>query len=187
MSIQDLEYKINPLKKWRTRLNLSQRDLAYRADVTPQAVLKYEQGLYQDPSPNIVSAIMKAAVDHGYPISYDKLVADYRDWRIVHQVAQRWVFDRVLTLPVKPNEHPFITFRERLYNPQRVTNKGYSIQGFSVLLALHPATVSYYNSGRCREMPKAIHDGLVRAGCRENIIKELNELGCIYYDNHQSN
>ena len=186
MSIQDLEYKINPLKKWRTRLQLSQRELAFKADVTPQAILKYEQGLYQDPSPNITKAIMQAAVEKGFYVDYEKLIRDYRDWRIVHQVAQRWIFDRVITLPIKPNEHPFITFRERLYNPQRVTNKGYSIQGFSVLLALHPATVSYYNAGRCREMPKVIHDGLIRAGLREGLVEELDSLGGIYFDQNKS-
>lgn len=173
-------YTVNPLKRIRTSLGISQKKLAELAQVTPQSVLKYEQGLYQEPSANIITALLSEAEEQGTPFSLTELYKDYADWRVTHQKAQQWIFDRIYSLPISADEHPFKTFRKKLYNP--ISPEGYSVQGFAVLLALHPATVTEYDSGRVRHMPSIIREALERAGCRTNIISDLDEFGGFYYD-----
>jgi transcriptional regulator with XRE-family HTH domain len=173
-------YTTNPLKRIRTSLGLSQKKLAELAGVTPQSVLKYEQGLYQEPSDNIITALLTEAEEQGTPFSLLKLHQDYKKWRTTHQEAQQWIFDRIYTLPISADEHPFKTFRKKLYNPH--SSEGYTVQGFAVLLALHPATVTEYDAGRVRNMPSIIREALERAGCRTNIISDLDEFGGFYYD-----
>lgn len=174
-AMDETTYGPNPLKKLRNKYSVTQYELANLAGVSPQAVVKYEQGLYQDPSDKIVDALIKIAADHNEDITFLSVYDAYQSWRLTHQRAQRWRFDELRTIPYRKNEHPFVSLR-------RAVGHGYTCQGFAVLLALHPATVSNYNSGRVRVMPSIIREALERAGCRGSLINEVDTFGQHYFD-----
>lgn len=175
-------YGPNPLKKLRQKYGLSQAQLADLAGISPQAVLKYEQGLYQDPSDSIMSALISTASHNDEHISWSKLADEYQQWRLIHQAAQRWRFEDIRHLNIHGNEHPFASLRRAVGDSKKQRGLGVSVQGFAVILALHPATCSEYNSGRLRSMPSVMKEALLRAGCRMVIIDEVDTFGQYYYD-----
>jgi transcriptional regulator with XRE-family HTH domain len=176
MSVSSNEvYTVNPLKKVRQDLGLSQTQLATKAGVTSQAVLKYEQGLYQEPSHNILNALIAVGRDKDMRVDLLRLVTEYHKWRYVHQAAQRWLFTPLRALPIRAGQHPFTSLR-------LAVGEGYTQQGFAVLLAVHPATMQAYDSGRTRTMPNVIREALDNAGCRKSIIDEVNSYGELFYD-----
>jgi transcriptional regulator with XRE-family HTH domain len=168
-------YRVNPLKRARQNLGMSQAQLASKAQVSPQAILKYEQGLYQEPSKAILLALWNVAEDKDVVLSLAALTKDYHEWRIIHQAAQRWLFCPLRGLSIRAGQHPFTSLR-------LAVGEGYSQQGFAVLLAVHPATLQAYDGGRQRHMPSVIRDALANAGCRKNIIDEVDSFGALYYD-----
>jgi hypothetical protein len=137
--------------------------------------LKYEQGLYQEPSKSILNALLQFGYEQDTVINLQTLIRDYHEWRLVHQAAQRWLFAPVRSLSISADQHPLASLRAAV-------GEGYTQQGFAVLLALHPATLFAYERGEAKHMPGVIRDALENAGCRKNIIQEVNNFGALYYD-----
>jgi transcriptional regulator with XRE-family HTH domain len=174
----DTTHKINPLKRARIDLGLSQAELAKRVGVSPGAILKYEQGLYQEPSHKILRTIAAVGESQDQFMNLAVLTNEYHKWRESHQATHHWLFQPIRYLPiVSLSDHPFRLFRQRV-------GEGYSVQGFAVVLAVHPATIQNYDSGKNRTMPSIIKSALLNSGCRASVVDELDQLGERYFDLH---
>jgi transcriptional regulator with XRE-family HTH domain len=173
-TLQGESYTINPLKSTRVFLGLSQAKLAVLAKVSPGAILKYEQGLYQEPSHKILRTLQAVGEDLDYIVDLNKITEEYHHWRLLHQASQRWLFEDIRTLAWNENTHPFRILRHTV-------GSGYSLQGFAVLLAVHPSTLQTYDNSKIKWMPSVIKSALLTAGCREHLIKEIDSKGARYY------
>lgn len=166
----------NPIKQARQRFNITQRSLAEQAGISPTAVLRYEQGLYENISGKIFKALLDLDPNDGM---LRDLPALYRDWRNIHQSVASGYVHPLPNLQVYPQKHPFITWRETV--TRRAVGKDSRIS-FCILLAIHPSVVLHYEAGKQRHMPKLIQDALINAGVGADYIKSLDDLGAIYYD-----
>lgn len=173
-TLQDESYTINPLKSTRVFLGLSQAQLAKVANVSPGAILKYEQGLYQEPSTKILRTLEAVGKDLDYVVDIGKITNEYHHWRLLHQASQRWLFEDIRTLNYRENIHPFKVLRHTV-------GSGYTLQGFAVLLAIHPSTLQMYDANKVKWMPGVIKAALTTAGCREQLLKELDSKGAKFY------
>lgn len=178
--LQDEVYTTNPLKSTRQLLGLSQAKLADLCNVSPGAILKYEQGLYQEPSKKILSMLAAVGKDQDIIIDLFELTDSYYTWRQLHQAAQHWLFQDLRVFRANEEEHPFRTLR-------RTIGKSYTVQGFAVLLAVHPSTIQDYDSGKVRVMPKIIRQALENAGCRETVLIDIEKFGEQFYDEKKAN
>lgn len=161
-------YTMNPLKRARIYFGLSQRLLADELGITPLAVLRYEQGLYENPSEKLTERL---------EVSPD----EYRTWRVMHQESQRDNFKSVPTINsliyAAENKHPFTAFREIMTN--RAVGKQSQI-AFCILLAIHPSVVADYENGKMERMPPLVKEALHNAGVTYSYLEELETLGRLY-------
>ena len=164
------------LKLVRTNANLSQSQIAEMAGITPLAVLRYEQGLLENLSPKLAAVIAELA-DVPLAVVHD----EYEDDRRIQRVSQTNIFRNPPSLELRPDEHPFETFR-KLITRRAVGTE--SRMAFCKLLALHPAVVAEYDKGKCKHMPAMIKEALLAASCPEKFIETLDSYGEIYYDRH---
>lgn len=166
----------NPLKEARLELNLTQSQLAGLADITPNALIKYEQGLYPEPSLKIITALVEAA--DGDLLYSTRLFNSYYDWRAQKVIAARLFFKQhrvVNGLNPTGGLNPFICWRaHHLHIASRLE--------FCKLLVLHPAVVQKYEEGQMRHMPDSISNTLLAVGVGKDSIDFLDYLGERYYD-----
>lgn len=158
----------NPIKKLRQELNLTQKALAEQAGISPTAVLRYEQGLYQEISPKITKVLED-----------DNLPKRYHLWRLVHQQSAEEYFKELPQLTIKPGEHPFETFRKTVTS--RAVGKDSRVS-FCILLAIHPSVVAEYEKAKQMHMPRLIQEALDTAGVPDTYINSLDQFGAIYYE-----
>lgn len=183
-TLQTESYTINPLKSTRVFLGLSQAKLATLAKVSPGAILKYEQGLYQEPSLKILRTLRAVGEDLDYVVDVKSITDEYHHWRLLHQASQRWLFEDIRTLSFNEHTHPFRTLRNTVGSESN--RHGYTLQGFAVLLAIHPSTLQTYDGAKIKWMPSVIRSALLTAGCREQLIKEIDSKGAKYYSKMRS-
>lgn len=164
---------MNPLKFARTQQGMTQRQLAELAGVSVNAVLRYEQGLYENPSANIIHHLAEN------PQHEQTLKQKYYDWRIVKQREAAFYFHPRPQLAVRPNEHPFTTFRKTI--TQRAVGKESAIS-FCILLAINAAALQEYEKGKHAHIPSHIWAALVTAQLPDSYIENLDQLGVIYYE-----
>lgn len=160
---------MNPIRQARLDSHLTQKELAQRLGISTLAVIRYEQGLYQNISEKFTAEL---------GVKNDS----YQAWRTMHQEAAREYmkpFPFVRTIP--DGEHPFVQFRKII--TQRAVGTS-SRMAFCILLALHPATVASYEKCGLRKLPNAISVALYNAGVSLAQINELDTFGQYYYD-HQ--
>lgn len=179
--------EVNPLKRERLRLNLSQQQLAKFVQVTPGAILKYEQGLYENPSDNIVFVLRELAKERGWNVPLD-IYQQYRNWRKFHQESKAFIFDRRHTLAISADKSPFDLFRQNLpvfaEDGYTAVGKGYTVQGFAVLLCIHPSTVAnYQKSEKYSNMSPLLHEALTNAQMPTDQIRDLEVLGKLWLQN----
>lgn len=169
----------NPLKTTRRLYGLTQTEVAELAGIGKNAVMRYEQGLYVEPSMKIINVLAA----YGTPQS--DLVEDYKDWRDYHQKSARRYINPLPNLEVKPNEHPFTTWRKTV--TRRAVGKE-SAMSFCILLAVHNAVVLNYEKAGHKHIPNLLWNALANAGVSEPYLQNLDDLGAIYYERvHGSN
>jgi hypothetical protein len=165
---------MNPIKELRRKHNLTQRSLAEQAGISPTAVLRYEQGLYEQISEKIVDAL----AEHE-PNCRMYIRASYLEWRFNHQKEATKYFNPLPALAVLSDEHPFVTFRRSITT--RAVGKDSRVS-FCILLAIHPSVVLDYEAGKQEHMPNLIQQALANAGVSARYINSLDQLGGVYYD-----
>lgn len=160
--------RMNPLKEARLAFNWTQNELAREANITPNALIKNEQGLYPEPSNKVVLALG----------GDQRMIADYKLWRLEHLDAACSFFTRhkeILGLQPSGGLNPFICWRvHHLHIDSRLE--------FCKLLVLHPAVVQKYEQGEMRTMPESLYETLRRVGVSHDSVIYLNRLGESYYD-----
>lgn len=166
----------NPLKEARLALNLTQSQLANLADVTPNALIKYEQGLYPEPSLKILTALVTALdADSDYA---DTLTRAYYNWRVDKLIEAKVVFKFntvIKGLHPTGGVGPFLCWRlHHLHISSRLE--------FCKLLVLHPAVVQKYEEGQMRSMPVSLYATLLAVGLTADSVNYLSILGERYYD-----
>lgn len=165
----------NPIKRVRTNHNMTQRSLAEQAGISPTAVLRYEQGLYEKLSDKI-NNVLKELDD----TQMSKMLPElYVLWREDVQLHAKPYFIPLPNLAVNLNEHPFTTFRRTVTT--RAVGKDSRIS-FCILLAIHPSVVLDYEAGKQEHMPNLIKEALLVAGVPAEYIHSLDQLGGVYYD-----
>lgn len=168
--------EINPIRILRDRFYMTQRSLAEQAGMSPSAILRYEQGLYQEISEKICGVFKEKDSLDAY---INDLPAYYRAWRTNYQYKASKYTHPLPNLQVRPNEHPFITWRKTLTT--RAVGKDSRIS-FCILLAVHPSVVLDYENAKQAHMPKLIRDALLNAEVPATHLDNLDQLGVIYYD-----
>lgn len=163
-------------KSLRTERGITQHELAMRAGVSTQAVMRYEQGLYEGLSYSIARNL---AIMTDTPV--DEVYKTYDLARNEQQLNAD--LTKVPPIRLLGDKHPFETFREDVMkskgkNPSRIA--------FCILLAIHPATVAEYDSGRVKHMPALIERALDNAGLDSEYLDTLKTLGEIWYERHSA-
>src|SRR6478735_12682537 len=130
---------INPLKETRLHAGMTQKYLATQTGMTPHAILRYEQGLYEDLSPKL-SLFISEHLDM-LPSQVEKQYHDF-------QKQRRTLTSQFLTpfphLVMNAHQHPFVYFRNDI--TMRAVGKKTRV-GFCILLAMNPAVVIQYENG----------------------------------------
>lgn len=165
---------MNIFKEVRLRHSMTQRQIAELAHVSPQAVMRYEQGLYEQPSIKLVAVIAELS---GLPP--ETVVMKYDMFRDDHQKAAYRFMIPNPPLRIEEGKHPFTTYREAITD--RAVGRSSRIS-FCILLALHPAVVAEYDSGHCEKMPALISRALINTGIDTEFIENLAALGEVWYD-----
>lgn len=168
---------MNPIKQFRTERGMTQQELAEKAGMSAQAVLRYEQGLYEHLSAKLAQAILG---EQSWDIDTEgKLYADYAIFRMETQrAAHKYLYPRVVLI-IDEKKHPFKIFRETI--TLRAVGRESQV-AFCILLAIHPAVVADYSNGKMRTMPAMIKDALTIAGIDDDYLKSLEMFGETWYD-----
>lgn len=161
----------NPLKFARESLGMSQKELADYAGMTPGAVLKYEQGLYEEPSVTLVEALNELQT---FVVDYKTMSKAYSLWRNNHRLGADLKPLHMLALSFKNDSHPLVQYRRAVGLV--------SAQSFCVLLCLHPAVVRRYEGGKARNMPRQVKDALFLGGLSHTEISIIESHGHDYFD-----
>lgn len=166
------------IKRIRTNAGITQKEVARVTGMTSQAVLRYEQGLYEELSPKLLEYYGDISSDDS-PNRYENIAAQYQMDRMKIQRDASHAFNSLPPLRMVVGEHPFCTFRKAITS--RAVGKD-SRMAFCILLALNPAVVYTYDTGKQPTMPSLISQGLRNAGLNGDYLTGLEELGAIYYE-----
>lgn len=169
---QIFEHNIVSIRDFRLKLGLTQKELGYRADMTSQAVMRYEQHLYESLSDSLAEALATAG---DCPVG--EVHRLYNERREEIQIEANLNSTPPLVLEV--GTHPFETFRVGLMRDRGLKE---SRIAFCILLALHPSVVADYDSGRMKKMPALIRRGLLTGGMPLDKIDLLDTFGEIAYE-----
>lgn len=164
----------NPLKIRRLNKNLTMDQLAREARVTHDNIIRNEQGLYNKPSPAILSVVAKLNDDDpaGICLEYENWIAWKRRQEPIRSLVRRTIsFDKAHKL----KQHPFLLWRLAIA-------PGVSRIAFCQMLCCHPATVLKYEKGLQRTMPSQIYTALQECGMDSIRINALARLGAEYFD-----
>jgi len=91
----------HPYTKLREDFAISQTQLARVAGVSPQVVMRIEQGMYATPSTKVVSALVEAARERGQNLNSSILLAAHTDWvgherqldgPLIRHIAENWPY-----------------------------------------------------------------------------------------------
>ena len=167
---------MNIIKQTRLDLGITQREVAQLAGMSPQAVMRYEQSLYENLSDKLAAAISTIS-----GVTLEDIYKQYVIDRTQQQVSA-W---RYVAIPppihFTDSVHPFLNFRQGI-TTAAVGNR--SRMSFCILLAVHPATVAEYDSGRVSAMPALIKRALINADISAEYLKTLCEMGEIWYERY---
>jgi DNA-binding XRE family transcriptional regulator len=166
----------NPLKAARLSAGMTQKAIASATDMTPHAILRYEQGLYDQLSPKL-SLFCSEHLD----LLPSEVEAEYRLFQHNRRRDSAGYFLPFPNLVMSPSEHPFVYFRNVITT--RAVGKKTRI-GFCVLLAMNPAVVLQYEKGRTAHLPLLMVGCLRDAGVPGDKIKDLDSYGEIWHERH---
>lgn len=163
------------MKTLREQKGLTQRQVAEATGMSPLAVLRYEQFIYEELSDKLAEFYAEEFPEE----TPNSVKAIYRFNRAQYQTNQclRYCIPPP-TLLIRGGEHPFITWRRTITT--RAVGKE-SRMSFCILLALHPAVVADYESGKLKTMPKQIRS-VLQLQIPIDYVNQLNSLGEIWHE-----
>lgn len=167
---------MNPIKEARLAKGLTQKALAQAAYMSPHALMRYEQGLFDHVSPNLLEAMQNEL-----GVIPEGIEKDYAAFRLAVQRDAHQYMEHPPRIHLDPSQHPFRAFREAV-TMTAVGSKA-SIR-FCILLALNHATVLNYDAGKQRTMPNAIREALVNAGLDANYLAMLETYCEIWHERY---
>lgn len=170
---------MNPLKETRLKVGMTQKAIAAATDMTQHAILRYEQGLYDQLSPKL-SLFCSNALDK-YPSEIEE---QYHNFQLERRQNSAQYLDPFPHLVMHPHQHPFVFFRNEV--TVRAVGKKTRV-GFCVLLAMNPAVVIQYERGLTRHLPPLISSCLRDAECSADKIKDLDSYGEIWSERYGGN
>lgn len=168
----------NIIKTTREQRGITQREVARLAGMSPQGVMRYEQGLYENLSVKLRDAIVE--LTDWEPYKVDML---YHAFRVDTQIRAGQYLAEPPPIHFTETRTPFLNFREGLTSGAVGTK---SRMAFCILLAVHPATVQQYDEGKVKYMPALIKRALINGGLRGDYLKSLCEVGEIWYERHSA-
>jgi DNA-binding XRE family transcriptional regulator len=121
----------NPLKQLRERLNLTLDQVAYRASISKQFIIKAEQAVYTDPSETLL-AFYSALIDLDAVEVTQQYYRFQRETRKANygRLIEPWTF--------KVENHPFISWRQ--------LSGVSSAAGICKLYCVHPAVLNKFEN-----------------------------------------
>jgi transcriptional regulator with XRE-family HTH domain len=169
----------NPLKLRRLNANYTQDQLASLAGVTHDNIIRNEQGLFNKPSPRVLTAITRIDPSNTDRVRILKEYTNWIAWRRRQEPVRSFV-RRQISFPQaeKLNNHPFLLWRMAVYPSSRIE--------FCKILCLHPATLLKYETVKQRPMPSQIYNALIEAGTDKKFVEKLAKLGSEYFVLHRS-
>lgn len=169
----------NPIKELRLERGMTQKELAELAGMTPHGLLRYEQGLYENLSNNLLTTIS----DHfGFtPEDHSLFIQQYDAFRLEIQRNASIYMDNPPPVQISPNHHPFETFRDHV--TLRAVGTKSRIR-FCILLAVNPAVVLNYDKGKQGPMPSLISEALKTANLDERYLEMLNIYGQLWHERY---
>lgn len=167
---------MNIIKELRQEKGLTQRQIATLSDMSAQAVMRYEQGLYEGLSAKLRDTLAELADLDPNLIDYN-----YEQFREAVQFEARAYVLPPPPIVITADKHPFCHFRETV---SKRRNGAASRISFCILLAMHPATVAEYDEGKVIHMPALIHRGLTNAGLSSDYLNQLSAVGELWYERH---
>jgi DNA-binding XRE family transcriptional regulator len=170
---------MNPLKQARLASGLTQKNLAIETGMTPHAILRYEQGLYDALSPKL-----SLYASQHLQILPSEVEQSYHEFQLERRRQSAQYFIPFPHLTLHPHEPPFIYFRNSITT--RAVGKKTRI-GFCILLAMNPAVVLQYERGLARHLPLLVSGALKDAGVSDGHIKDLDSYGEIWSERYGGN
>jgi transcriptional regulator with XRE-family HTH domain len=133
---------VNPVSRIRKDLSLTQVDLARRARITEQVILKAEQGVYPTLPPSLLRMLGYLT---GTPES--QIEAEYEAW-IDEQLKE-------VKLPScgKQMVTDFVLFNEWRSTVCNLNGVPDNINSFCKLMKIHPYVIQKYSAGKMKGVP----------------------------------
>lgn len=166
---------MNPLRSLRESANLSLVEMADRAGVTSQALMRAEQGVYSSPSPSILDALWGEADANDAAVSdlydYGVLLADYHNFQKLTRQDNYGSLEEPFTFldtgGLSSIEHPFVDWRLRSGITARIQ--------ISKRFCVHPALIFKFEMQPylCMTIPKELVRALLESGYTETTMEEF--------------
>ena len=161
---------MNPLRSLRESANLSLSQMAGRAGVTSQALMRAEQGVYSTPSPSILDALYGEADANDDAVSdlydYGVLLADYHNFQKLTREDNYGSLEEPF-LFLDNGEHPFVDWRLRSGITARIQ--------ISKRFCVHPALIFKFEMQPhlCQTIPKELVCSLLESGYTHSTMEEF--------------
>lgn len=156
----------NPLKKIRTSLDLTIDQVAYRAGVSKQFIIKSEQAVYTEPSASLVAF-------YGELVDLD-VVEIEQEYYLFQRETRRANYGRLIepwafTAALGEVGHPFINWR--------MLSGVSSAAGLCKLFCVHPAVLNKFEnrSYLIAGVPEGLVSALLEAGYSANTLDALEK------------
>jgi hypothetical protein len=132
----------NPIAMLRKVYRLTQRDIALKARITEQVVLKAEQGLYPTLPPSLLRVMAHIAdeSERDFEKQYEEWIQDELFMVKLPSVGNHMVTDRVL-------------FGEWMNTVCALNGVNSNINSFCKLMKIHPYVIQKYASGKMKGVP----------------------------------
>lgn len=141
---------MNPISQIRKELRLTQKELAIRAGITEQVVLKAEQGLYPTLPPSLLRTVAYLT-----GLSQTRVETNYEEWiksELSHvklpSASHHMVTDRI----------NFVNWRSTVCGMNQVPD---SVNSFCKLMKIHPYVIQKYESGKMKGVPIQLIERIV--------------------------
>ena len=167
---------MNPLKETRLHTGLTQKNLATNLGMTPHAILRYEQGLYEDLSPTLADYTAQVL-----ELTPEATAQAYHDFQMARRQESAQYFEPWPRLVMDPRVHPFVLFRNDI--TMRAVGKKTRV-GFCILLAMNPAVLIQYENGVKRNLTPVMGRALKQAFVSAQHLEDLDSYGEIWCDRH---